>query len=178
VKVKKNRYATQTMKKAESTIHKSFTDIPNPTVEATPPGRLLLLLDYQHQLERNFRSPLCHDGGKLLTWILQRHRIPRERWLHTYVSLGDKKDLPGRKKEREQALVGDVDQGCVAGCGPSGLKCICRRHADSAINVNEEGFGGVLFKGTLRIAHWRCCPHSISSKFELFTNSPTAKKTP
>jgi len=63
VKVKKNRYATQTMKKAESTIHKSFTDIPNPTVEATPPGRLLLLLDYQHQLERNFRSPFATMVG-------------------------------------------------------------------------------------------------------------------
>jgi hypothetical protein len=94
------------LKKLRETLHESATREGHPT----PESKLLLLLPYPHPLEVQFRRPLCHDAGKMLVWILERHKIPRERWSHTYCFWGLKKALPTRKDEREETLRMDREQ--------------------------------------------------------------------
>ena len=65
---------------------------------------LFLVLDCVHWKETKFRTPLCHDAGRLLIWILERQSIPRDRWRHGYCFKGAKKSLPTKKRERQKAL--------------------------------------------------------------------------
>jgi hypothetical protein len=55
-------------------------------------------------MEQKNRQLLCHDGGKLLIWLVKRLSIPREVWNHTYCFTGQKKQLPTKKKDRVEFL--------------------------------------------------------------------------
>jgi hypothetical protein len=84
-------------------------------------------------MEQRNRQPLCHDGGKLLIWLVKRLSIPRESWVHTYCFFGQKKQLPTKKLERRKLLVPSIEdlkkfievhQPCVV-VGMGQLACEC-----------------------------------------------------
>jgi hypothetical protein len=53
---------------------------------------------------------LCHDGGKLLRFLVDRLSIPRDRWICTYCFKGVKKSIPTKKKERIKFLSDNMQQ--------------------------------------------------------------------
>jgi uracil-DNA glycosylase len=67
--------------------------------------KLIIILDcLSWQDRRSQGERLDSDGGRLLKFLLQRLEIPRESWVHTYCFLGERKELPNRKKERLETL--------------------------------------------------------------------------
>jgi hypothetical protein len=61
--------------------------------------KLVLILDLPHYRQRKL---------ELLTFLLRRHSINREDWVHTYCFSGTKESLPGRKKDRLQEILPDL----------------------------------------------------------------------
>lgn len=52
-------------------------------------------------MEAKEKRDLCHEGGKLLTWLIKRLSISREDWTHTYCFSGaNKSQIPTIKQER------------------------------------------------------------------------------
>jgi uracil-DNA glycosylase family 4 len=77
--------------------------------------------------------PLCHDGGKLLTFTVRRLSIGREDWVHTYCYDG-LNPIPTKKFERRDFLAGHIaslldflriNQPCVVvGLGKLTTECL------------------------------------------------------
>jgi hypothetical protein len=60
---------------------------------------IFLVLDAMHYREMQFRTPLCHDGGKLLQCVLDRYSIPRQQCRIGYCFEGQKKSLPKKRTD-------------------------------------------------------------------------------
>lgn len=70
----------------------------------------MIVLEQRNWMEQRTNQPLSHDAGKLLLFLIKRLSIPRESWVHTYCFLGQKKQLPKKKKERKDFLQQDMER--------------------------------------------------------------------
>lgn len=71
--------------------------------------KLLIVLETKNWEEIKERRALIHDGGQLLTWMIRRLSIPRDRWVHTYCYEGNKKSIPSKLWKRKGFLDPHVD---------------------------------------------------------------------
>lgn len=99
-------------------------------------------------MEQKNNQLLCHDAGRLLVWLVRRLSIPREKWNHTYCFMGQKKQIPTKKKLRQTFLAADMvrlrdflgrNQPCVV-VGLGNLTCECLLDGAPSTLKKKEGW--------------------------------------
>lgn len=64
----------------------------------------MIVLETRSWQEIREKTPLVHDGGQFLCWMIKRLSIPRDRWIHTYVFEGNIEHIPSKVWERKKFL--------------------------------------------------------------------------